>query len=895
MKHILTMVLSLTVLFTFAQSLKPIDLVTIAQEKQVSKSYILWKKSTQRSNVVLPNELKVAQVLEVNPEEIKALINEEAPHINLQLPLENETNITLDLVEVNPLSVGSSVRIAPSMQAVSINTGKHYRGIIQGDMTSIVALSVFDGEVMGLISSNRFNGNLVLGKLEDNDYHILYEDQQIASLNHFECMTEDNNLNYSAEQLRYNHSERDLNNCVNLYLEVNTDIYNNKGSISATTNYVTGLFNQVATLYANEQINVTVSDIVIWTSQSPYTSTTSSGMLSQFTAYRQGFNGDLAQLLSYQASGGIAYLDGLCRSNPDYSMSYAGISSTYQNVPTYSWSVMVCTHEFGHLMGSNHTHACAWNGNNTAIDGCYTTEGSCPNPGIPQGGGTIMSYCHLTSAGINLNLGFGPQPGNVIRSEVSNASCLTACSGGSDTCNDGIQNGNETGVDCGGSCVPCDTGGNEGTLVAGHYFESGWDNWIDGGSNCYRYGGSLSPEGTYSIRLRNKTGAASTMTSPTFDLSTFDTVAISFKFYATSFEAGEDFWLNYFDGTSWTTVRQYVVGTDFSNNTQSSKTFTMVGLFPSNAKISFQADAGDNTDIVYIDAIEIYGFVGSDIPTCNDGIQNGDETGVDCGGSCAPCGGGGGGSSSEEISGHYFESGWDNWTDGGSDCYRYYGSISPEGSYSIRLRDNSGAGSTMFSPSYDFTPYNALDIQFQFYAVNMLPGQSLKINYFNGNTWSTVYSLISGSHFNNNIDYTATLTLTGTLDNNAKIAFECDGSDNNNLVYVDAVVLTGYYGSSLIEDQVQLSINPLHKTRIVDDNTLKDVQVYPNPALEQVKINAEEKILEVHIYSMEGKLLKALSPNDASTTIQIDEFNSGVLLFEIKTEESQTIEKIIKL
>jgi hypothetical protein len=24
-------------------------------------------------------------------------------------------------------------------------------------------------------------------------------------------------------------------------------------------------------------------------------------------------------------------------------------------------------------------------------------------------------------------------------------------------------------------------------------------------------------------------------------------------------------------------------------------------------------------------------------PTCNDGIQNGDETGVDCGGSCDPC------------------------------------------------------------------------------------------------------------------------------------------------------------------------------------------------------------------------------------------------------------------
>ncbi len=31
------------------------------------------------------------------------------------------------------------------------------------------------------------------------------------------------------------------------------------------------------------------------------------------------------------------------------------------------------------------------------------------------------------------------------------------------------------------------------------------------------------------------------------------------------------------------------------------------------------------------------GFEAGDTPTCNDGIQNGDETGIDCGGSCAPC------------------------------------------------------------------------------------------------------------------------------------------------------------------------------------------------------------------------------------------------------------------
>ncbi|MBL0102917.1 MAG: fibronectin type III domain-containing protein [Bacteroidetes bacterium] len=109
----------------------------------------------------------------------------------------------------------------------------------------------------------------------------------------------------------------------------------------------------------------------------------------------------------------------------------------------------------GHLIGSRHTHACVWNGNSTAIDGCAGyVEGSCALPGNPSSGGTIMSYCHLTSVGMNLSLGFGPQPGNVIRNTVLNATCLHNC--GYSSCTDGFMNGQETGVDCGGpSCPVC--------------------------------------------------------------------------------------------------------------------------------------------------------------------------------------------------------------------------------------------------------------------------------------------------------------------------------------------------------------------------------------------------------------------------------------------------------
>src|SRR5690606_21482823 len=88
------------------------------------------------------------------------------------------------------------------------------------------------------------------------------------------------------------------------------------------------------------------------------------------------------------------------------------------------------THEMGHNLGSPHTHACAWNGNNTAIDGCGPTagysEGSCPMAPLPTNGGTIMSYCHLVSGvGINFNNGFGPQPGDLIRDKYNTATCNT--------------------------------------------------------------------------------------------------------------------------------------------------------------------------------------------------------------------------------------------------------------------------------------------------------------------------------------------------------------------------------------------------------------------------------------------------------------------------------------
>ena len=161
--------------------------------------------------------------------------------------------------------------------------------------------------------------------------------------------------------------------------------------------------------------------------------------MNSFMEKRSSFNGDLGHLLdlSGQQNGGIAYVDVLC-SNA-FNIGYSDINASYGSVPTYSWTVNVVTHELGHNLGSHHTHDCVWGPDNcTAIDGCAEPKsstgcGSCAEAPIPSKG-TIMSYCHRGGNGIDFNLGFGPEPGDVIRAKVAASPCLTACGTGGGGC-----------------------------------------------------------------------------------------------------------------------------------------------------------------------------------------------------------------------------------------------------------------------------------------------------------------------------------------------------------------------------------------------------------------------------------------------------------------------------
>ncbi|WP_083926169.1 T9SS type A sorting domain-containing protein [Neolewinella persica] len=317
----------------------------------------------------------------------------------------------------------------------------HYRGTVAGDAHSLVALSVMDGEVMGAISSAK--GTFTLGKLQDGDRssgrHMLYRDSDLLVESGSTCGVKTQPLSAKDQVLMALIANGDAGqrskstNCVRVFLELDHSLVIEKGGVAGAMNWMEAVWNQVATLYQNENITTQLSQVMAWTSPDPYNAVNTSTALSIFQSTRTSFNGDLAHLISRGApsGGGVAYLNALC-TNRNYAYSY--VYNSYANVPTYSWTVNVITHEMGHNLGSYHTHDCVWNGNNTAIDGCgpaagYPGLGSCTAaPLPPSGGGTIMSYCHLVgNVGIGLANGFGPQPGALLRAKVDAAGCLTGC------------------------------------------------------------------------------------------------------------------------------------------------------------------------------------------------------------------------------------------------------------------------------------------------------------------------------------------------------------------------------------------------------------------------------------------------------------------------------------
>lgn len=142
-----------------------------------------------------------------------------------------------------------------------------------------------------------------------------------------------------------------------------------------------------------------------------------------------------------------------------------------------------------------------------------------------------------------------------------------------------------------------------------------------------------------------------TLTSPVYDISDFDTIKLQFDYNFHPFEDGGKgandsyFKVEIFDGASWITI---LTDSDSGcpwSNVWPSTCATYADLDVSaylSQEFQFRfiysdGNTGAWAGMIALDNIALTATVEAAAPNCSDGIMNGDETGVDCGGSCPPC------------------------------------------------------------------------------------------------------------------------------------------------------------------------------------------------------------------------------------------------------------------
>ncbi len=612
------------------------------------KKLELFRLSTEKSN--LPVE---GVELVVNSAKLSALHKKQ--EYELTVPVEKDKIFS---VKVYPYDIRAASYKSYTSDGVDLNASavSFYKGVVADDPASSVHLTVTQNELSILII-DAF-GMYNLGPLNESDDYILYNDKDLGAIP-FAC--------HSGEAIDVLNNLPQLDNlpgdirleksgeCVKIYTEIDYQSYLNFGS-SATTaeNFVLSSFGQVAMLYENlypgssNSISVEVSEVKVWTSDDPYGAESNVGTaLNRLNATinPQNVSGDLVHLISAKNSNsfsGVAYVScsfsGPCKSSTIGTNSPFAVSQTstsYRNVPSYSWTVNVLAHEMGHNMGSPHTQACAWGpNNNTAIDGCVSTEGSCSRPAAANPG-TIMSYCHITqSQGIDLSLGFGPEVGNHLYSEflrVSNIGLNNTCQGSPDPepemfCESSLMiNQNEV-VDFENQVL--------GIWINENSDDIDWT--VSSGRTPSSFTGPSSAfEGSNYIYLEssqsNHPAKSGTLITECINIFELLSPELSFVYHMHGGTMGS-LTVRIITETISTIVFQ---ASGNQGNQWIEENIDLSSYQHSDFQIEIEGITGNSwqSDIA-IDLLQIV----EETVSCTDGIQNGDEAGIDCSGTfCQPC------------------------------------------------------------------------------------------------------------------------------------------------------------------------------------------------------------------------------------------------------------------
>ena len=307
---------------------------------------------------------------------------------------------------VTAMTADGPVRISPP-QSVLV------RGYVPSIKGSYVIAAIYPEWSTAMITTGKESGErtFIMSNLpadQSPSTMIIYDQAAVPATNDWTCHADDNarlpkrpRMDKSGEQKQVRYRQ------IKIALECDEPYYIDHGrSLTKSTQYAESVVAASSAIYERDvTATLLIAQLVVWTTVDPYPGTNSTNLLTQFTnrwtATFPNVDRTLAHLLSgINGIGGIAYLDVLCDKGYGYAVSGLNNNITYP-ATGYVWDTDVFSHETGHNIGSPHTFNCWWN---PPIDSCVSAEGGTCYTGTKAVKGTIMSYCHLTAQGTNLNI-----------------------------------------------------------------------------------------------------------------------------------------------------------------------------------------------------------------------------------------------------------------------------------------------------------------------------------------------------------------------------------------------------------------------------------------------------------------------------------------------------------
>jgi len=245
-----------------------------------------------------------------------------------------------------------------------------------------------------------------------------------------------------------------------------------------------------------------------------------------------------------------------------------------------------------------------------------------------------------------------------------------------------------------------------------------------------------------------------------------------------------------------------------------------------------------------------------------------------------------------------FENNWGIWNDGGQDAARSsnnYSAFANSGTGAVRIRDNSGSGSSIFTDNLDFSAFASIEVSFTYVPNSMENGEDfmLEVSTNGGSSFTTVQSWASGSDFSNDVRYFETVVISQSqLSSTTVIRLRCDASTNSDRVYLDDLEIQTC-GSSL-QDPDTPELNNREK-----GTATNELKLYPNPAYDALTLELSvntDRLSKATIMTVMGEVVKVEDLDTTQVQLDLSDLDAATYFLLVETERGQRhLQKFIKL